>query len=320
MKQGTLKENFLRWIFRRYFLWRLPDVAHIKDLADAIVRIGPDTPYYPILLDYAPTLESRYGEGKPPIAALVDLFAASVPAITTTLRALQNYRDELLRISEAPPINSAGPYWANDWLTGFDAIALYGMLALHSPAHYLEVGSGNSTKFARQVIRDKHLATRIISIDPHPRAEIDSLCDVVIRSKLEEVDVSHFDVLEAGDILFIDNSHRVFQGSDVTVFFLEVLPRLRPGVLVQIHDIFLPFDYPMIWRNRHYSEQYMLASYLLAGGGKLDILLPVPYAENHPTLGKEINDFWTDSVFQRSFALNRGLTSYIGTSSWFVTT
>ena len=97
---------------------------------------------------------------------------------------------------------------------------------------------------ARLVVRDHHLRTRVISSDPRPRVEIHSLCDEGIRHPLESIDLAVFDQLAPGDILFIDSSHRVFTNSDVNVVFLEVLPRLQPGVLVHLNDIFLLYDYP----------------------------------------------------------------------------
>ncbi len=300
----SLKDRFLRLIFRRYYRWRLQQFV---------------APRYLLLLEYWPKLESRYGEGRPPLTRLAPLFAAGDLRFEETLRSLTPFRSDLQRIAETAPQSAAAPFWQNTWLTGLDAIALYGLLALHRPARYLEVGSGNSTKFARRVIQDQQLPTLIVSVDPDPRAEIDALCDEVIRKRLEDVDLALFDRLEASDMLFIDNSHRVFQGSDVTVFFLEVLPRLKPGVLVHVHDIFLPFDYPLIWKERHYSEQYMLAAYLLGGSRNLELLLPVPYVEKHAALGPLIDDAWRDDVFQRAFALNRKVAGYIGTSCWFRT-
>ena len=80
------------------------------------------------------------------------------------------------------------------------------------------------------------LQSRITSIDPAPRAESDRLCDSVIRQPLEELDLSVFDDLEPGDFLFIDSSHRTFSNSDVTVVFMDVLPRLRTGVIVHFHE------------------------------------------------------------------------------------
>ncbi len=128
------------------------------------------------------------------------------------------------------------------------------------PKRFVEVGSGDSTRSAsrRRSIRDHSLPTLITSIDPTPRAEIDKLCDFVIRKPLEEVELDVFDELGPGDFLFIDGSHRSFSNSDVTVAFLDVLPRLRAGVVVHFHDIFWPYDYPPEWADRYYSEQYLL--------------------------------------------------------------
>jgi hypothetical protein len=157
-------------------------------------------------------------------------------------------------------------------------------VAAGRPALYVEVGSGNSTKFVRRAIRDHGLATRVVSIDPQPRAEVDGLCDEIIRTPLEDADLSVFGRLEAGDVLFVDNSHRCLQNSDVTVVFLEVLPELRPGVLVGWHDIFLPDDYPAWWSDRYYSEQYLLATWLLGGAGRAEIVFPAWYVAQHTDL------------------------------------
>src|SRR5260370_713340 len=81
----------------------------------------------------------------------------------------------------------------NIYFSALDAIALYGLLGLRKPSRYLEVGSGNSTMFARRAIRDLGLGTQITSIDPQPRAEIDALCDRVVRTRLEEFDLALFD-------------------------------------------------------------------------------------------------------------------------------
>jgi methyltransferase family protein len=95
------------------------------------------------------------------------------------------------------------------------------------------------------------------------------------------------DELDAGDVLFFDGSHRLFQNSDVTVFFLEVLPKLRPGVLVHIHDIFLPDDYPASWTQRLYSEQYILAAMLLCERRPFKTVLPSHFVSMHDDLRSE---------------------------------
>lgn len=173
------------------------------------------------------------------------------------------------------------PYWENHWFEGLDAASLYYFLVKNNPAVYMEVGSGNSTKFARKAINDHGLKTKIISIDPQPRADIDQLCDQVIRQKCEDVDPSAFEALSPSDILFIDNGHRSFQGSDVTVFFTEILPSLPKGMLFGIHDIFLPFDYPTGWLDRFYNEQYLLMAYLHGGMGGGSVELPVRHVNTN---------------------------------------
>lgn len=269
-----------------------------------------------VALEYPINPEPRYGEGKPPHPELAAMLESRDQDFLGTLTEISTFTNSLLQISESHS-STGEPYWNNIYFSALDAICLYGLLGIRKPQRYLEIGSGNSTKFARRAVHDLSLPTRIVSIDPVPRAEIDALCDEVIRQPLETVDNATFAELVSGDILFVDNSHQAFTNSDVTVFFLEILPRLKPGVLVHIHDIFIPFDYPGVWSSRHYSEQYLLASYLLAGCPWLRVLLPLAYISEHATLGAVVNNNWHQPLFQRSFARYRQLTGrYIGTSFW----
>ena len=175
------------------------------------------------------------------------------------------------------PPNPEHPWWNNPWFSGLDAVALYSYLSEYKPALYIEIGSGNSTKFARQAIRDHQLSTRLVSIDPFPRAAIDRISDEVIRQPLEAIDLSIFDRLKSGDIIILDSSHRSFMNSDVTVFFLEVMPRLPSGILIHIHDIHLPFDYPPERALQWESDQYLVAAMLIGGMLNYEVVLPVPY-------------------------------------------
>jgi hypothetical protein len=174
---------------------------------------------------------------------------------------------------------------------GLDAVALYCFMAQWRPRRYIEVGSGNSTKFVHQAIVDHDLATEVTSIDPNPRAEIDHLCSHVVRSRLEDIDLAIFDELEAGDVCFIDGSHRCFTNSDTTVALIDVLPRLVPGVNVHIHDIFLPWDYPPQMNDWYYSEQYVVAAYLL-GGQMFEVVLPNFFICLEPSLHELLAPFW----------------------------
>jgi hypothetical protein len=185
------------------------------------------------------------------------------------------------------------PHWDNVYMAGLDAGTLYAFPKLFGPKRYLEIGSGNSTRFVRRSIEDHGLSTKITSIDPMPRAFVDEICDEVIRTGLEEAPLELFDVLEENDILMIDGSHRCFQNSDVTVAFLEILPRLRPGVLVFVHDIYLPDDYPPEWEQRFYSEQYVLGALLLADRGRrYEIVFPARFCATDPALAPSTLAWW----------------------------
>ena len=144
----------------------------------------------------------------------------------------------------------------------------------------------------RRVIRDQGLKTQLTSIDPRPRAEIDALCDHIIRQPLENLNLDIFEKLGAGDVLFLDGSHRSFMNSDVTVFFLEILPALASGVLVHLHDIHLPCDYPPERAEWYYSEQYLLAASLLAGHRGYEIMLPNAFVSGEPDLIRESEGLW----------------------------
>lgn len=189
----------------------------------------------------------------------------------------KKYKDNLAKI---PPHEAAHgePYWLNTYLGLMDSVMVYSILAQKNPRWYVEVGSGNTTKFARRAIRDNKLRTEIISIDPHPRAEIDALCNKIYRVPLEEMDLNFFSLLTEEDILLLDNSHRAFANSDVTVFFTEILPNLPKGLLYTLHDIALPDEY---FVERFYNEQYMLATYLLGGAAGDEIYFPTAYLINY---------------------------------------
>ena len=249
--------------------------------------------HFPIFVRYPVHPRPRYGyAGQAPHPFLSRIFEAGSETYRAQLESFKPLEADLLRINKTEAEDGQEPYWNNPWFSSLDAVALYGYLATRKPRLYLEIGSGNSTKFARRAIRDHHLDTRIISIDPHPRAEIDRLSDEVIRQPLEAVDLAVFDRLTKDDLLFFDGSHRCFMNSDVTVFFLEVLPRLPGGILIQVHDIYLPDDYPP-QRALHYeSEQYLIAAMLLGGCRQYETLLPVRFAANDQRLAAILDGLW----------------------------
>lgn len=170
---------------------------------------------------------------------------------------LSAYRDELTRLDFD---------FNNDFFSGFDAGVYYSLLRHLKPRRIIEIGGGYSTRIAAKALTANRQGT-LTCIEPYPDARLPKrdLNIELIAKRVEEVDVDFFSSLEANDVLFIDSSHTVKFGSDVYYEFLEILPRLAPGVWVHVHDIFFPHDYPAEWlinRRLALNEQYLLEAFL----------------------------------------------------------
>lgn len=239
------------------------------------------------LVDSAYRAEVRYGAGRPAHPELHALISAGHAGYGKLITALGEMQPDFAQIPLGGSYEADTPFWLNAWFPPLDGMVLTAMLRAFDPDRFVEIGSGMSTKFARRAVATYDLRAKIISIDPSPRSPVDGLCDQVIRLPLEQCPVEMFQAMKAGDILFLDSSHRAFQGSDVTVFFLEILPRLAPGVIVHLHDIYLPYDYISGHVRRLWNEQYMLATALLFGGGAFEMLFPCWYAGRDPALSSQ---------------------------------
>jgi hypothetical protein len=247
-----------------------------------------------LFLEYKVQFKPRYGYGAtPPHQKLYNLINAHRESYSLLLNKALGYQRQITGIKDHKQEKGpTAPTWNNGFLPGLDIIALYTLIAEFKPKKYIEVGSGNSTKVAYKSIHENGLSTEIISIDPMPRAEMDQLAHKVIRQPFENIDFNFIFELDANDILFIDNSHRILPNSDAMVFFLEVLPFLKKGVVVHIHDIYLPYDYPQFMCDRFYSEQYGLAMFLLANPEKYVPILPNYFISEDPGLGQMLAPFW----------------------------
>lgn len=263
-----------------------------------------------LALDYPIRPEPRYGYGKPAHPVLAEMIEHERDAIRTMVESWELLEPAFRRISIHDAGDARAPYWVNGWLPAVDLAALFGYIATGNPKRYVEIGSGQSTKVARRAIEDAGLTTSITSIDPHPRTEIDAICDRMMRVGLEHAELAVFRDLQAGDIVFLDGSHRCFTNSDVAVFFLDILPQLAPGVLVQVHDVYLPFDYPRELTGRYYSEQYLLAVYLLASASAR-IVLPNAWISHDAEMSAILKRFWDTPGLE-------GLERW-GASFWFRT-
>jgi predicted O-methyltransferase YrrM len=197
--------------------------------------------------------------------ALRPLFEDAAPRFREVLAAIEACADDLRRIRDGE-----GPArFDQSWFPRLDAAAAYALVRRFRPARIVEVGSGHSTRFLARAVADAGLPTRLVSIDPAPRASLAKLAVEHVGSLLKHVDPGVFAGHAAGDVLFVDSSHVAMPGSDVDRLLLDVLPRLPGGALVHVHDITLPFAYPASWAWRGYNEQIAIGTLLQGGGYEL---------------------------------------------------
>lgn len=154
-----------------------------------------------------------------------------------------------------------------------NALTLYAMVRAFRPKRMIEVGSGMSTRIADAAFRANAAdgTPGVYTVfDPYAAPELAAACPAatVVSRKVEDIGIEPFLELQDGDILFIDSSHTLKPFGDVTFLFLTVLPRLRPGVIVHVHDIFFPREYlPHHFLSPHvkqiWQEQYLLHAFLM---------------------------------------------------------
>jgi len=174
-----------------------------------------------------------------------------------------------------------GFYLGNNRFGNLDPLIAYCMVRHFRPSRIVEIGGGYSTLLLALAAR-RNENTTLTCIEPYPdeplRADIPGL-EALIQTRVEHIGLSFFEELKAGDVLFIDSSHTTRIGGDVNYLFLEVIPHLRPGVIVHVHDIFFPFEYPRKWameQHRFWTEQYMLQAFL-AFNAEFEVLAGATY-------------------------------------------
>jgi len=180
------------------------------------------------------------------------------------------YREELAEIPlKNPELNERSYYYQNASFEEGDADLYYLMIRNKKPKKIIEIGSGFSTLVALKAIeknRSEGFITELTCIEPYEFGWLEQLNNVtIIRKKVEELEPAFFSTLESGDFLFIDSSHIIRPENDVLHEYFEILPGLKPGVIIHIHDIFTPRHYTQSWLTeelRLWNEQYLLEAYL----------------------------------------------------------
>jgi predicted O-methyltransferase YrrM len=183
-----------------------------------------------------------------------------------------DFSGEYEKLEDSP--DSGNPcrfFFGNLSFESVDAEILYCMVRNYKPRRVIEIGSGYSTLLTCKALAANSKEGRdgdFTAIEPFPSAFLAESLPYAIKlqtCKVQEVPISAFQELGDGDFLFIDSSHVVKTGSDAHYEFLEILPSLAPGVIVHVHDIFLPREYPRDWvvgRHRAWNEQYILQAFL----------------------------------------------------------
>jgi predicted O-methyltransferase YrrM len=216
--------------------------------------------------------EPTYAEGHlPPETAGerelpgVDLDAAGQLALLERF----TYADELRALPEAKPSPAEFGY-LNPMFGPGDAEIYYNLVRTFRPRRIVEIGSGNSTLMALKAIaanraEDAGYTCEVTCIEPYEMPWLESTGVTVVRERVETVALERFAGVGENDILFIDSSHVIRPWGDVLREFQDILPSLAPGVLVHVHDIFTPRDYPEAWlraERRLWNEQYLLEAFL----------------------------------------------------------
>ena len=180
-----------------------------------------------------------------------------------------SFADELADVP-AQKTSSLEFYLSNGYFGAGDAEYWYQMIRATKPKRILEVGCGHSTLMAIQAIRankaqEPTYDCKHLCIEPYEVPWLETTGVIVLREKVEDVDIEIFRELRENDILFVDSSHMIRPQGDVLFEYLEVLPSLAKGVVVHFHDIFSPKNYPSFWLEgevRFWNEQYLLEAFL----------------------------------------------------------
>jgi predicted O-methyltransferase YrrM len=213
----------------------------------------------------------------------------NLPAQLAWLKELERYKPE---IATLPEYSTTAQMGLGEGYAVVDAHVLYATLRHVKPKRMIEVGSGVSTFFELEALKanEREVSSHayLTCIEPYPRKGLTKLAEggavALIVKPVQDVPVETFQQLEAGDVLFIDSSHVLKLDSDVYYLYLEVLPRLKRGVIIHIHDIFFPYATPepevWIFRQHQFWNEVPLVQAMLMYSTAFEILLCGSYVQH----------------------------------------
>jgi predicted O-methyltransferase YrrM len=251
-------------------------MARLREIVGRL-RKDPSAPQaFPPGAFYSPIVDTSVVLAEPDVSRIWRAPVEDPPGLDVRAGAQLALLSEL-RSHRLPAASRPGPHYdpANDQFPPQDASLLYAMVCHLRPRRMVEIGCGWSTTVAAQAIEDAGIDTHLTCIDPHPQPWLAEL-QTITELRAERVELTPFEVFAAlgsDDILFIDSSHVAKTGSDVVHELLEVVPRLADGVVVHVHDVFIPEDYPKGWvaAGFGWNEQYLLHAFLV-GNARAEVL------------------------------------------------
>lgn len=193
------------------------------------------------------------------------------------------YENELIDLDFKNGSKNFNFYINNGSFEEGDAEIYYQLIRHIKPKKIIEVGSGHSTLIAMEALKKNSNSAKIRCIEPFENKWLEKLGVEVLREPLENLSINWQNELERNDIFFLDSSHIIRPDGDVLKFYLEILPNLKSGVIIHIHDIFTPKNYLPNWtfdKMRLWNEQYLLEG-ILINSDKYEILLSVNYLKNN---------------------------------------
>jgi predicted O-methyltransferase YrrM len=260
-------------VLKRMLRWALPPAAH-RRLKGFIERLS-----YPNLAAkpghfYSPLVD--LSEAREALSRARGAVGSEILGISIDLILMEMLWQELVPFIKSAYLSEERAadrayFLNNEFYPYGDAVILNAMLRHFRPGSVVEIGSGFSSALCLDVQSEHGTPERLTFIDPH-LARYEHLAGQnrkqakTINKKVQEVDVNEFEKLKSGDFLIVDSSHVLKTGSDIVTILFDILPRLKPGVLVHFHDIFWPFEYPESWvieRECNWNEIYALRAFLM---------------------------------------------------------
>jgi predicted O-methyltransferase YrrM len=284
LSRTTAAPGLLRWLRRGYLLAR-----------GLLARVGFQLVYasYDSPIPDVRSLEPEFFDRPDPMRGVAFDVDRQMEFVERELADHCRKFDPPMSAAEAAPHRF---YLRNGTYESVDAELLYAMVRRFAPRRVVELGSGYSTLIIREALERHGVADidrTLHTYDPYPSSLLAADWPVA-PLPVQDISDEVFDELEAGDLLFVDTSHTVKAGGDVNRIVLDVLPMLRPGVIVHFHDIFLPYPYSRkhLEEAHFWTEQYLLQAFLTANDGWEVLVGGYAVARAHPSrLGAVIPSF-----------------------------